>query len=508
MGRCVAALLGALLAVPGTATGAERPFTVPALREWTPGQGAFELRPGSRVVVARRHVRALRSEARLLADELGELVGGPVAVAFGGRVRTGDVVLSLGSRDGALGREGYALLSARALRISARTDAGAFYGTRTALWLLRRGGRVPVGAGRDWPRYPERGLMLDAGRRFFPARWIEERIRELSDLKLNYLHLHLSDNQGFRVESETHPEAVSPEHLTKDELRRIVRLAARRHITVVPEIDMPGHMEAALRAHPELQLTDATGRRAPDRLDVTSAAARRFARDLIEEYLPLFPGPYWHGGADEYMPAAEYPLFPVLEEHARREYGPQANARDAIHGFVNWVDDLVRRHGRTLRVWNDDLGGGSAVRLHPQVVVEWWTNVSPLSDLSPPEPAELLAAGHRIMNAGWFPTYYVNHPGFARARPDMRTAYETWEPHEFYGPFVLNEAAAWPPDLVEPDEPRNLGSKLHVWNDDPGYETDAQTAEGIRPRLRVLAQKTWGSTLLVPDYAEFERLSR
>ena len=507
MRRPALALLAAALAVPGSAAGDERPPTVPALREWGPAAGSFELRPGSRVVLPRRHARALRSEARLLADELGELTGRPVAIAFGGRVRTGDLVLALGARDRELGREGYALSVGRAVRISARTDAGVFYGTRTVLQLVRRDGRFPAGSGRDWPRYPERGLMLDAGRRFFPARWIEQRIRELADLKLNYLHLHMSDNQGFRVESESHPEAVSPEHLTKEELRRIVRVAARRHVTVVPESDMPGHLEAALHAHPELRLPNAAGEPAPDRLDITSSAALRFARDLIEEYLPLFPGPYWHGGADEYMPAAEYPLYPVLAEHARERYGPDANAKDAVHGFVNWMDDVVRSHGKTLRIWADDLGGGSAVRLHPQPVAEWWTNTSPLSDLSPPTPAELLAHGHRVMNAGWFPTYYVNHQAFGRVRPDMRTAYESWEPHEFYGPFVLDEGLAYPPETVAPEEPRNLGSKLHVWNDDPGYETDEETAAGIRPRLRVLAQKTWGTPLLTPSYSEFERLA-
>jgi hexosaminidase len=500
----LAAGLAAAMAVPASAD--SRPPTIPALREWTAAEGAFVLRPEGRVVIARRSVRTLRGEARLLADELAELVGRPVAIAFGGRVRTGDVVLRLGSRDAELGREGYALSVGRAIRIAARTDTGVFYGTRTMLQLLRRGGGAPAGSGRDWPRYPERGLMLDAGRRFFPARWIEERIRELADLKLNYLHLHLSDNQGFRVESETHPEIVSPEHLTKAELRRIVRVAERRHITVVPEIDMPGHMTAALAPHPELQLRNAFGEPAPDRLDVTNPAALRFARELVEEYLPLFPGPYWHGGADEYMAAAEYPLYPRLAEYARGRYGPQANAKDAVHGFVNWLDDLVRSHGKTLRIWHDDLGGGSAVRVHSQPVVEWWTNVSPLSDLAPPTPQELIDGGHRVMNAGWFPTYYVNHPVLGALRPDMQTAYESWEPHEFYGPFVLNEGVRHPPERVAPGEPRNLGSKLHVWNDDPGYETDEETAAGIRPRLRVLAQKTWGSPPLTGSYAEFERL--
>jgi len=291
------------------------------------------------------------------------------------------------------------------------------------------------------------------------------------------------------------------------DVHALVALAARDHVTVVPEIDMPGHMQAALAAHPDFQLTDVFGRRAPNRLDVTNPRAVRFAHDLVEEYLALFGGPYWHAGGDEVMTPPEYALYPQLAAAAQARYGPAANGKDAIHGFENDLDDLVRARGRTMRMWHDDLGGGSAVRIHPDVVVEWWTDVSPLSGGVTPTPQSLLDDGHRIMNGGWFPTYYVNGPlGAAPLRPDMRTAYESWTPDEFYGPLVLDQTLQTPPQRVAPDAAGNLGAKLHVWNDDPNYETDAQTAAGIRPRLRVIAQKTWGSAPVAGGYDRFLRI--
>jgi hexosaminidase len=342
--------------------------------------------------------------------------------------------------------------------------------------------------------------MIDAGRRFYPPGWIRREIRELAYLKLNRLHLHLSDNEGFRIESRTHPEVVSNPHLTKRQVRRIVAYARRRHVEVVPEIDMPGHLRAALRAHPELQLRDARGVRHPDKLDVTLPAARRLARDLVLEYLRLFPGRFWHAGADEYLTPRDLPGFPQLERFARARYGPRANGSDAYLGFVDWIDRLVRRRGRTLRVWHDGLAGGRAVRLRRGVVVEWW------SDHSGPSPRELLRGGHRVLNAGWFPTYYVVGP-LGAVRPSMAVAWRTWRVNRFSGLIVNVPAPSRPAQVVPAGHPRLLGSELHVWNDDPSRETIAQTERGIVPRLRLLAQRTW-DTPAGGGYDAFARLGR
>jgi hexosaminidase len=413
----------------------------------------------------------------------------------------GDVVLRLGSRDRRLGREGYSLEVGAEVAIEARTAAGVFYGAQTVLQLLRQGRSIPAGRGRDWPRYPERGLMIDAGRRYYSPGWIRRELRELAYLKLNELHLHLSDDQGFRIESDTHPEIVSRRHLTKSQVRGIVRFARRRHVHVVPEIDMPGHLRAALTAHPELQLRDAGGVRRADKLDVTLPAARRFARDLILEYMRLFGGHSWHAGADEYLAPTQYDGFPQLQSDARARYGAAANGADAYLGFVNWIDALVRAHGRGLRVWHDGLSGGSAVRVRRDVVVDWW------SPHAGPGPRQLLASGHRILNAGWFPTYYVVGP-LGSVRPSMRLAYESWRVNHFSALGVNVAAPLGPPVTVPAGEPRNLGSELHVWNDDPSRESVAATARGILPRLRVLAQKTWDTRLPARRYSGFLRLAR
>lgn len=484
---------------------AARPPTIPALREWAPATGRFELQDGSHIRVETADMR-LQRVAELLADDLGRMTARGIAVAPGGHAAgAGDIRLTLNAADSQLGREGYRLTISDSVSVRAMDAAGAFYGTRTLLQMLQAGGgSAPAGDARDWPRYPERGLMLDIGRQHLTPAWIEARIREMAWLKLNYLHLHLSDDLGFRIESRSHPEIVSAEHITLNELDRLLDVAERHHVTVVPEIGMPAHMGAALAPHPEFQLVDIFGRRSTNRLDITNPAALAFARQLIDEFIDIFPSAYWHTGADEYMRPDEYPLHPQLQEHARREYGANASAKDAVHGFVNWVDGLVRLRGKTTRMWHDDLNGGVAVTVNPAIVVEWWTDVSPLSDSRPPPPQRLLDQGHRIFNAGFFPTYYASWiPEPLFLRPDMRAAYESWLVHEFYGPMVVGGPLRTPPSTVDPAEPRNLGSKLHVWNDIPGSETEAQIAVGIRPRLRVLAQKTWESPPLVDSYDDF-----
>jgi hexosaminidase len=510
-----ALLIGlAVLGPAAAAAGSERPQSIPSIREWRPASGAFSLRRGSRILLSAHDRRRLRGTARVFREHLRRLTGRRLRVvaARRPRPRRGDLRLSLGARDPGLGGEGYRLALGRTARVAANTATGAFYGTRTILQMLRRGSSLPAGSGRDWPRYPERGLMVDIGRKAFTVGWLEERIRELAYLKLNYLHLHFTENLGWRIESERHPEVVSPNHLTKAQVRSLVALARRHHVTVVPEIDMPGHMGAALARHPELQLKDFLGQPNPNNLDYTLAAARAFARELVDEYLGLFPGPYFHVGADEYLfvgpvplvqTPADYAPYPQLQDYARREYGSEATPKDGILGFLNSIDDLVRSRGKTMRVWNDGLGGGRAVRLHSGVIAEWWR------DAEESDPEDLLAQGRRILNAGWYPTYYVNGAtGSVPPRPDMAEVYQSWEPHVFRGPFYVNGSLGLAPHVVDPAEPRNLGSVLHVWNDDPAAATEEEITAGIFPRLRVLAQKTWGSARTAADYGEFQQVMR
>ncbi|MGH3517603.1 MAG: family 20 glycosylhydrolase [Haloechinothrix sp.] len=503
------ALGGALAMAPGWAYAAgvdtARPWTIPALREWRPASGTFTLGSPARIVLTPADAQALSATAAVFAEDLRSLLGSAVqVVARGGAPKRGEIQLRLGANDPIVGSEGYRMEVGPATVITANAAADVFYGTRSILQLLAQDQPVPAGVALDWPRYAERGLMVDIGRKYFSIEWLRARVRELAYLKLNYLHLHFTEDLGWRIESDRglHPDR---DYLTKQQVRELIELAARHHITVVPEVDMPGHMGAALADRPELQLVDMFDRANPGKLDFTLPDARQFARELVEEYLPLFPGPYWHMGADEFLPAAEYPLYPQLARYGRERYG--GNAKDGVLGFINEINDLVRARGKTLRTWADGLGGGDKVRVNSDVIVEWWTDFSPLSDLvSLPTPEGLLADGHRINNSSWYPTYYSATPGGLPPKPDLEGMYETWAVHRFRGVLCVNGDIGTPYHDISPREPDNLGSKLHVWNDDPDAETEAEIAVGIFDRLRVMAQKTWESPPVAATWADFRQV--
>jgi hexosaminidase len=279
-------------------------------------------------------------------------------------------------------------------------------------------------------------------------------------------------------------------------------------VTIVPEIDMPGHMTAALRAHPELQLTDTLGRRQPDKLDVTLPAARAFAADLVREYLALFPGPWWHSGSDEYLgiasTPADYLRFPRLAAYARARHGPAANGQDAVLDFANAIGNLVRARGRRQRVWSDGEPGGSAVWLDPRAVVEWWENRASRS------PAALAARGHRLLNVGWWPLYYVTGGPVQSLRARLDQMYSEWDPWRFEGPYTARWITGNPVPAAQtlaPGDPHLLGASLAIWNDQPNTTTPQDIATGALPRLRIVAQKTWGSPPLAADQAAFEAIA-
>jgi hexosaminidase len=456
-----------------------RPQTIPALREWTGDSGNLTFTPASRIVREQPHDPALAATSAVLADDLKLLTGRAVQQVVG-TPRQGDIVLRLDTTDTGLGTEGYALDVADHLTVTGRTTAGAFYGTRTVLQLLRQGTDVPKGNARDWPVKPERGLMVDCGRKYFTPDWFAKHVKELAYLKLNLLHLHLCDNQGFRIESERHPEFVAEQHLTKNQVTDLIALAARYHVTVVPEFDAPGHMDPILAAHPDLKLVSNTGAVNNGYIDLAKDGAYDLIADIYHEYLPLFPGPYFHIGADEYV--TNYAAYPQMLAYAQQHYGPNATAKDTYLGFVNWANGIVHTAGKTTRAWNDGLYGGSAVTADANIVVEFWYNYG----LSPQQHVD---NGHRIANDSWTPTYYV----LGGAKPDTTWGYQNWQPDLFQGNQTLAPASVG----------ANLGSELHVWCDNPNAETEDTIAGGIKDPLRMVSQQVWGSPKLVDTWAEF-----
>ncbi|MFK4067332.1 glycoside hydrolase family 20 protein [Streptomyces sp. NPDC029674] len=476
------------------------PATIPAVREHTAARGpGWRPAEGKGRVVVRDD--GLEDEARLLAGELKLTYGGDA------KPRSGDVELALTdekkpdekkpeAKEGG-GAESYTLtVKGQQVRIAAPAEAGVFYGTRTLKQEVSGGRTAPEGVVRDRPAKPQRGFMLDIARKHFDAEWIEDRIRELGDLKYNQLGLHFSDDQAFRIESDSHPEIVSSDHLTKDQVRRIVRLAKSRHITVVPEIDSPGHLGTVIREHPSLQLRNARGAATRGAVDISDPAAAKIVDELLEEYAELFPGAYWHLGADEYQaltvknPEASYPR---LAAAARERYGPGARVQDLATGWLNDRADTVRKFDKKLKAWNDGFFRGGTAEAAGDLEVAYWTG----KEIGAREPDEYLAAGRKLTNYNDEFLYYVlGQPNDFRY-PTGQRIYEDWTPLVVRGTRPVSEKY----------DGQILGGTFAVWGDLAGAQSQEQVAQGIRMPLRATVQKLWDPGKPQLSWSDFVKLA-
>ncbi|MFE0172673.1 glycoside hydrolase family 20 protein [Streptomyces sp. NPDC059002] len=464
------------------------PATIPSVREHTAARG-----PGWRPAENGRVV--VRDED--LADE-GRLLAGELKLTYAGEddPRQGDVELALTSGEGA-GPESYTLtVKNRRVRIAAPAEAGVFYGTRTLKQEVGGDRTAPEGVVRDRPAKAQRGFMLDIARKHFDVGWIEDRIRELGDLKFNQLGLHFSDDQAFRIESDSHPEIVSTDHLTKAQVRRILKLAESRHITVVPEIDSPGHLGAVIRQHPALQLRDARGIATRGAVDISKPAAAEIVDDLLEEYGELFPGASWHLGADEYRaltvkdPEASYPQ---LAAAARERYGPDGRVQDLATGWLNDRADVMRSYDKKLKAWNDGFFRGGIAEAADDLEVAYWTG----KEYGAREPVEYLRAGRKLVNYNDEYLYYVLGQPNTFRYPTGQRIYENWTPLILRGTRPVSK---------EYDD-QILGGTFAVWCDLAGSQTQEQVAQGIRMPLRATVQKLWDPREPGLSWAGFVKLA-
>ncbi|MGW7204168.1 beta-N-acetylhexosaminidase [Streptomyces sp. NPDC054837] len=465
------------------------PRTIPAVQAHTPARGpGWRPQRGARVVVSDAE---LAGEGRLVAGELGMTYAGER-----GDNRAGDLRLALDDGAGD-GPESYTMtVRGGRVSISGPADSGVFYGTRTLKQEVHGGGTAPEGVVRDAPAKAVRGFSLDIARKHFTAGWIEDRVRELGDLKFNQLQLHFSDDQGFRIESDSHPEIVSAQHLTKAQVRKIVELAAQRHITVVPEIDSPGHLGAVLAAHPELQLRNVSGVATRGAIDISKDASAKIVDDLLDEYAGLFPGVPWHLGGDEYQalvvsdPEASYPQ---LAAAAKEAYGSGGTVADLTTGWLNDRADTVRAHDRTPQAWNDGFFRGTSVRPDAGIQVAYWTG----KEIGAREPVEYLSAGRELINYNDEFLYYVLGQPNNFVYPTGQRIYELWTPR------VVRGTLAVPAKYDD----RIRGGYFAVWCDLANSQTQDQVAAGVRLPLRALVQKLWDAEKPALSWTDFKALA-
>ncbi|WP_433659412.1 family 20 glycosylhydrolase [Nocardia sp. CA-128927] len=510
--RAVAAGVVALVAAAAVSFGGQPaahaegppPRTLPSLKAWHPGGTGFTLGAHARVLYERD---ALRDTATDFASALHAFTGNDVVAQAGSSGSPGDIVLGTGPvTEAPETTEAYRISIGETLDLRGVDTAGTYYATSSALQLLRQRISIPGGTVTDWPQYRERSLMLDVGREFMPIDMLRAQIRRMGYLKLNLLHLHFSDTFGFRLDSDKHPEITAAQHYSKQEIRDLVEYAARHQVEIMPEVDFPGHMNGILAAHPDLKLRSANGRVSDAAIDIANPRAYDLMRDILDEFLPLFSGRYWHLGADEFLldgaRVASFDEYPQIGEYARATYSSQAQPVDAFLGLINWGAAIVRTHGKRPRIWNDGLHtGAGTLTVGSDIVVDYWSRAG-IPQLPLPyfgtarSPADLIAAGHELRNASFTPTYYVAGGPTSAGNVPPPIAYQVWDPTLFVDGTRLTPE----------QNTHNLGSGLFVWCDDPTVQTPDRIAASITMPLRVTAQQTWGPPQ-AGSYPEFAALS-
>ena len=429
------------------------------------------------------------------------------------------VALSLDGEESQLGSEGYHLVvDPDAVRLSAATPVGLFYGAQTLRQLVREplepGGAtwLPCVEIIDRPRFPWRGQLLDVSRHFLPIDVVRTNIDRLAELKMNVFHWHLTEDQGWRIETSSWPnltsvgawrvdrnhepwwgraeaqpgeEATYGGFYTKDEIRDLVGYAADRGITIVPEVDVPGHSRAIIAAYPELscdgvQRAVATG----GIMDTNTLCPGKdvtftFLEEMLAEVTQLFPSEYFHIGGDECNKRAwsECP-----DCAARMQAEDLADTHELQSWFIKRCEDILARNGKRLIGWDEILEGGLAPNA---AVMSWRGEAGGITSAK---------AGHEV----------VMSPNSA-AYLDLKQGDPATEPPLGYSQLLLRTAWEYDPvpaELTDEEASLILGFQGNLWGESIQHEDHLTYM--LLPRLYAIAEGGWSQ----PDGKDWDDFVR
>jgi hexosaminidase len=484
---------------------ATQPISViPAPAKVAVKRGAFELSAATPVryaagspgeQVASYFVDLMKRTRKVaLAASAGE-IGAEQTISF-----------ELQAREGSQVEEGYSLVvSPKRVLVSSHSPRGLFYGAVT-LWQLAAGAQIPVVEIDDAPRFRWRGLLLDSARHYQSPQFIERLIDTMAWHKLNVLQWHLTDDQAWRLEIKKYPKLtevgawrvpagpaaaadIDPAtgrprlyggFYTQEQVREIVAYAAARYVTIVPEIDVPGHASAAIAAYPQLGVTGKPSTVPADwgiypNLFNVDESTFAFLEDVFGEVLTLFPSEYIHTGGDEAVkdqwhasPRVQSRMreLGVKDEHALQSY------------FVQRMEQYLNAHGRRLIGWDEILEGGLA----PNASIMSWRGI---------EGAITAAASGHDAVLSPAPTLYLDNRPLDWARPGR-------------GPVVSLEDVyrfdPAPAALTEPQREHILGVQANLWTEH--VRTEERAEYMIFPRAAAIAEVGWSPAAMI-DWQSF-----
>jgi hexosaminidase len=362
--------------------------------------------------------------------------------------------------------ESYSLeVTTAGAKLNAATTLGTLHGLQTFLQLVEEtaaGFAVPAISIQDAPRFPWRGLMIDSGRHFMPLDLVKRELDGMEAVKLNVLHWHLSENQGFRVESKKFPKLQEMGsdglYYTQEEIRGLIAYAADRGIRVVPEFDMPGHSTAWFVGYPEL--ASAPGPYQIERkwgvfdpaMDPTRESTYKFLDAFIGEMAKLFPDQYFHIGGDE-VNGKQWGANPKIQEFMRAH---NIKSNDELQAHFNQrIQKIVSGHGKTMMGWDEILQPD----LPKSIVIQSWRGQDSLAQAAKQGYSGLLSAG-----------YYL----------DLN-----WPTWRHYAVDPMSGAAA---NLSDEEKKRILGGEACMWAE---FVSPENVDSRIWPRAAAVAERLW-----------------
>ncbi|MDR9415880.1 MAG: beta-N-acetylhexosaminidase [Gracilimonas sp.] len=484
---------------------------IPKPVSYQAGEGQFELSEQSSIYLSEK-----TKEMQFLGEYINELVFSATWMDHEIRdLSTAEqdtntkIILDLNSNSNIDHPEGYLLsITSEEVRISAPNTAGLFYGVQTfrqlfppviehqlpALAPKNQDWSLPAIEIEDYPRFEYRGMHLDVARHFFPVEFVKKYIDLLAMHKMNRFHWHLTEDQGWRIEIKKYPKLTEigawrdstligrygtgrydnvpyGGYYTQDEIRDVVQYAQERHITIIPEIEMPGHSSAALAAYPEFGCFDkeyhvqSTWGIFED-IYCPKEKTFEFLEDVLTEVMELFPSEYIHIGGDE-APKVQWEESTFAQDVIKRENLKDEHELQSY--FIQRIEEFLNEHGRQIIGWDEILEGGLA----PRATVMSWRG----------EKGGIEAAkmGHDVIMTPWSSNYYDHFQADPETEPLAIGGFTTVEDVYFYEPI---------PDELNSEEAKLvLGSQGNVWTE---YIHSGDKVEYMAyPRAAALSEVLW-----------------
>ena len=474
------------------------------------GEGTFSLTPATKIVL---YGSGLQKQAKFFNDYLQKFYGFKLNVVESGSAKGSSIVLNYDKMNNSIPGAYGLTVKDKQVYIGGDNAAGIFYGIQTLIQLLpvepSKSLAIPQVSIVDSPRFAYRGMMLDVGRHFFPVSFVKQYIDFLAMHKINTFHWHLTEDQGWRIEIKKYPKltqvgscrngTVIGHHpgtgndntkdcgfYTQEQIKEVVKYASDRFITVIPEIEMPGHSSAAIAAYPKLscfpdEATEPakgatwagpkTGKQVQQAWGVYSDVycpseyTFKFLQDVIDEVVQLFPSKYIHIGGDECPKDAwkrsEFCQKLIKEKGLKDEHGLQSY-------FIQRIEKYINSKGRAIIGWDEILEGGLA----PNATVMSWRG----------EEGGIEAAKqkHKVIMT---PSGYVYFDHSQIKNDDSLTigGFLPLEKVYNYNPL--------PKELSEEQQKYILGAQANVWTE---YMSNPSKVEYmIFPRMEALSEVLW-----------------